>query len=92
MANAERRVIKAPVPGRDAEWRREQLPPAGGSREGWRLGGRFWQRRTGAGISEHGARRVLATEGSGDDSKLTIYFDEVGKRKLVVKYAALEYL
>jgi DNA helicase-2/ATP-dependent DNA helicase PcrA len=35
---------------------------------------------------------VLATEGSGDDSKLTIYFDEVGKRKLVVKYAALEYL
>ena len=35
---------------------------------------------------------VLATEGSGEDSKLTIYFDQVGKRKLVVKYAALEYL
>jgi DNA helicase-2/ATP-dependent DNA helicase PcrA len=35
---------------------------------------------------------VLATEGSGEDSKLTIYFDQVGKRKLVAKYASLEYL
>jgi DNA helicase-2/ATP-dependent DNA helicase PcrA len=35
---------------------------------------------------------ILAAEGSGADSKLTIYFDQVGKRKLVAKYAPLEYL
>ncbi len=35
---------------------------------------------------------VLASEGDGDGSKLTVYFDRVGKRKLVAKYASLEYL
>lgn len=33
---------------------------------------------------------VLESEGDGD--KLTVYFDRVGKRKLVAKYASLEYL
>ncbi|MDH3745291.1 MAG: UvrD-helicase domain-containing protein [Acidobacteriota bacterium] len=35
---------------------------------------------------------VVATEGEGEASKLTVYFDRVGKRKLIVKYAGLEYL
>lgn len=35
---------------------------------------------------------VLDSEGDGDTSKLTVYFDRVGKRKLVAKYASLEYL
>jgi DNA helicase-2/ATP-dependent DNA helicase PcrA len=35
---------------------------------------------------------VLEREGEGQDSKLTVYFDRVGKRKLVLKYASLEYL
>ena len=35
---------------------------------------------------------VLESEGGGDSSKLTVYFDRVGKRKLVAKYAGLEYL
>ena len=35
---------------------------------------------------------VLATEGTGDERKLTVYFDRVGKRKLIARYAALEYL
>jgi DNA helicase-2/ATP-dependent DNA helicase PcrA len=35
---------------------------------------------------------VLDAEGTDEDSKLTIYFDRVGKRKLLIKYARLEYL
>ncbi len=35
---------------------------------------------------------VLESEGEGDSGKLTVYFDRVGKRKLVAKYASLEYL
>ncbi len=35
---------------------------------------------------------VLEAEGQGDAGKLTVYFDRVGKRKLVAKYAGLEYL
>ena len=35
---------------------------------------------------------VIAQEGEGESSKLTVYFDRVGKRKLIVKYAGLEYL
>jgi DNA helicase-2/ATP-dependent DNA helicase PcrA len=35
---------------------------------------------------------VVAQEGEGESSKLTVYFDRVGKRKLIVKYAGLEYL
>ena len=31
-------------------------------------------------------------EGSGEDAKLTVFFDRVGKRKLIAKYAGLEYL
>ncbi len=35
---------------------------------------------------------VLDSEGEGEMSKLTVYFDRVGKRKLIAKYAGLEYL
>ncbi|MDX1503245.1 MAG: 3'-5' exonuclease [Thermoanaerobaculia bacterium] len=33
---------------------------------------------------------VLATEGAGDGRKLTVFFDRVGKRKLLARYASLE--
>ncbi len=33
---------------------------------------------------------VLDLEGSGDDAKLTVFFDRSGKRKLIARYAALE--
>jgi DNA helicase-2/ATP-dependent DNA helicase PcrA len=35
---------------------------------------------------------VLELDGDGKDGKLTVYFDRVGKRKLVAKYANLEVL
>ena len=34
----------------------------------------------------------VVLESEGDGEKLTVYFDRVGKRKLVAKYASLEYL
>jgi DNA helicase-2/ATP-dependent DNA helicase PcrA len=33
---------------------------------------------------------VLELEGSGDDTKITVFFDRAGKRKLVARYASLE--
>ena len=35
---------------------------------------------------------ILDVEGSGEDSKLTIYFQQAGRKKLVAKYADLEWL
>ncbi len=35
---------------------------------------------------------IVGLEGNGEASKLTVYFDRVGKRKLVAKYAGLEVL
>ncbi len=35
---------------------------------------------------------VLDVEGSGDDSKLTIFFEHAGRKKLVAKYAELEWM
>jgi DNA helicase-2/ATP-dependent DNA helicase PcrA len=35
---------------------------------------------------------VLELDGDGPDGKLTVYFDRVGKRKLVAKYANLDVL
>jgi DNA helicase-2/ATP-dependent DNA helicase PcrA len=35
---------------------------------------------------------VLELEGQGDDAKVTVFFDRVGKRKLVAKFANLEML
>ena len=37
-----------------------------------------------------GLGQVLTIEGSGDDMRLTIYFDGQGRRKLMAKYAKLE--
>ena len=33
---------------------------------------------------------ILELEGSGDDAKITVFFDRAGKRKLVARYAGLE--
>jgi hypothetical protein len=32
----------------------------------------------------------MATEGSGGDMKITVFFDRAGKKTLVAKYAKLE--
>ncbi|NJL27955.1 MAG: hypothetical protein HC897_08675 [Thermoanaerobaculia bacterium] len=37
-----------------------------------------------------GSGVVLALEGSGQDARLTVYFDSVGRRKLIARYANLE--
>jgi DNA helicase-2/ATP-dependent DNA helicase PcrA len=37
-----------------------------------------------------GEGRVLQIEGSGEDARLVVFFDGVGRRKLLVKYAQLE--
>ncbi|MFP3938934.1 MAG: ATP-dependent helicase [Acidobacteriota bacterium] len=55
----------------------------GGSSRGIRKGSRV----------EHpilGPGRVLATEGSGDQEKITVFFEKAGRKKLVAKYANLE--
>jgi DNA helicase-2/ATP-dependent DNA helicase PcrA len=33
---------------------------------------------------------ILELEGSGDDAKITVFFDRAGKRKLIARYAGLE--
>jgi DNA helicase-2/ATP-dependent DNA helicase PcrA len=37
-----------------------------------------------------GAGTILDVEGSGDDAKLTVFFDRAGKKRLVARYASLE--
>jgi DNA helicase-2/ATP-dependent DNA helicase PcrA len=37
-----------------------------------------------------GSGVVLEIDGSGDDAKLTVFFDRAGKKRLVAKYASLE--
>jgi DNA helicase-2/ATP-dependent DNA helicase PcrA len=49
----------------------------------WRRGQRVKHGVLGQGV-------VMETEGSGDDLKVTVYFDRTGKRKLVAKFARLE--
>ncbi|MCP4659342.1 MAG: DUF3553 domain-containing protein, partial [bacterium] len=37
-----------------------------------------------------GIGKVLSIEGSGDEMRVNVYFDGVGRRKLIVRYANLE--
>ena len=39
-----------------------------------------------------GEGSVMAADGEGDTAKITVFFDRAGKRKLVAKYANLEFL
>ncbi|MEM9593833.1 MAG: hypothetical protein AAGD06_06195, partial [Acidobacteriota bacterium] len=39
-----------------------------------------------------GTGKVLQIEGKGDSAKLIVYFDGVGRRKLIAKYANLDVL
>ncbi len=52
---------------------------------GLRRGGRVRHPTLGDGV-------VLEVEGTGDDVKLTVFFQRAGKRKILAKYAALEAL
>ena len=56
---------------------------AGGSERGIRKGSQVEHPVLGEGV-------VLATEGSGDQAKITVYFQKAGKKKLLAKYANLE--
>jgi DNA helicase-2/ATP-dependent DNA helicase PcrA len=38
---------------------------------------------------EYGPGVVLTIEGSGDDEKLTVYFDRTGRKKFVARFANL---
>jgi hypothetical protein len=38
---------------------------------------------------QFGVGTILTMEGSGPDAKLTVYFDHVGSKKFVAKYAKL---
>ncbi|MCG8457365.1 MAG: UvrD-helicase domain-containing protein [Holophagales bacterium] len=42
--------------------------------------------------SKLGMGKVMQIEGSGEDARLIVYFEGVGRRKLIVKYANLEIL
>ena len=37
----------------------------------------------------YGIGTILSQEGSGDDTRLTVYFDRAGKKKFVARYADL---
>jgi DNA helicase-2/ATP-dependent DNA helicase PcrA len=50
-----------------------------------RRGGRVRHASLGEGV-------ILDLEGEGEGAKITVFFDRVGKRKLVAKYASLELL
>jgi len=39
-----------------------------------------------------GQGHVIAMDGSGDDLRLTVYFERSGKRKLIARYANLTLL
>ena len=56
-----------------------------GSPGGLRRGGRVRHASLGEGV-------ILDLEGEGEGAKITVFFDRVGKRKLVAKYASLELL
>ena len=57
----------------------------GGSERGIRKGSRVEHPVLGEGV-------VLSLEGSGDQAKITVFFDKAGKKKLMAKYANLELL
>ena len=55
----------------------------GGRGDGWIQGTRVKHPKFGWG-------KILRTEGSGDDAKLTVSFNNFGLKKMIAKYAALE--
>ena len=69
--------------GRDQSTPTYGAPTPGAAERGIRKGSRVEHPVLGAGV-------VLATEGSGDQEKITVFFQKAGKKKLVAKYANLE--
>jgi DNA helicase-2/ATP-dependent DNA helicase PcrA len=59
-----------------------QRPPEGAPVVEFKRGARVRHEQFGVGI-------ILTMEGSGGDAKLTVYFDRVGSKKFVAKYAKL---
>ncbi len=70
-----RRGSSVPLP----RMRRTPPPPTA---SGFRRGSRVVHPEYGAGV-------VLMIEGSGDEEKLTVYFDRAGRKKFVARFANL---
>ncbi len=82
--------LRAAAPGRAARRRGPQRPaippmrrtPPPPTASGFRRGGRVRHPEYGVGV-------VLLVEGSGDQEKLTVYFDRAGRKKFVARYSQL---
>ena len=61
----------------DREWEPEDEEGAA-----FRRGRRVRHPRYGTGV-------ILSQEGSGDETRLTVYFDRAGKKKFIARYADL---
>jgi DNA helicase-2/ATP-dependent DNA helicase PcrA len=66
--------------------------PASGERGGGGGAGRSIQRGSRVEHPTLGQGVVLATEGSGEQAKITVFFERAGRKKLMAKYASLELL
>jgi len=80
-------------------WIDRNDPKAGGLGGSWRTGGlraaanaQGLKRGTRVRHATLGEGVVMEVEGSGDDAKITVYFERAGRRKLIAKFAALEQL
>ena len=76
---ARRPPARRPSPAFRPAMRRTPPPPTA---SGYRRGSRVVHPEYGPGI-------VLTIEGSGDDEKLTVYFDRAGRKKFVARFANL---
>ena len=72
------RPMRPTIFDRDADFEPEPDPESGPLQRGRRVR----HPRYGVGV-------ILAQEGSGDDTRLTVYFDRAGKKKFVARYADL---
>ena len=76
---ARRPPARRPSPAFRPAMRRTPPPPTA---SGYRRGSRVVHPEYGPGV-------VLTIEGSGDDEKLTVYFDRAGRKKFVARFANL---
>ena len=82
FARTERDVEEASLPSRGRSITLAKRRPVPGSLPGLHRGARVRHPMYGPGV-------VLQQEGSGDDARLTVYFDRAGKKKFVAKFANL---
>jgi DNA helicase-2/ATP-dependent DNA helicase PcrA len=78
-------VVRQPVAPRPAAPGRVTEVPTGANQRPLKRGSRVRHPTLGSGV-------VLELEGTGDDTRITVFFEKSGKRKLVAKFANLEML